>query len=224
MSAPSTGAQASGGDALAAHPLAGCRGARSHPRLNAAAAAGSHAVPSLCRRSLHAEPADVRGSRARIDPRASGGVKGRTFAAAAAAVSHRTAAASLTAKPLLIFRHGVEPSIPSDLSNPLKGHSMVKNARALLQLALKSVPAAQTPEAARILQTGTCKTAMRRTYTLCEVRQRSRIGFPACLLMQAKPADGKDFRNKVTGYPDSYIHHGFCRCCQKLFETLKRTS
>jgi hypothetical protein len=79
-------------------------------------------------------------------------------------------------------------SIPPNLLNPPKGHSMAKIARDSLQLAMKSVPVANSLICAQLQQTRTRETVNRRFYTLCEVNNGERQSVPP-VLIQAKGAN-----------------------------------
>lgn len=75
-----------------------------------------------------------------------------------------------------------------NLLNNLKGHSMAKNARELLQSAPKSVPVAEMHQKPQSMQGTACKYMIHQKYTLCEVDNAERQLLPV-LLKQAKGAN-----------------------------------
>jgi hypothetical protein len=81
-----------------------------------------------------------------------------------------------------------DPRTPPDLFNPSKGLSMAKIAHVSLQVAMKSVPVAETLQSAHLPQTMPGETVIRPGYTLCEVDNGDGQLLPV-LLRQAKGAN-----------------------------------
>lgn len=104
--------------------------------------------------------------------------------------------------------HSVPPARkPKKLFNPAEELSMEKPAPVSFRLPVKFVPLDEIRQYLTMILRIACNQLIKQGYTLCEVVREARKASRAYLLIQPKPAVGKDFRSKLTGYQSSNIHY-----------------